>query len=74
MQDKERSGLLTYWQTVTWSRHPEPLLANISMSWNKSLELTDDIRIDQRNQPQCSFEGFSHTHSRSVGSINSQCE
>ncbi|KAF0031652.1 hypothetical protein F2P81_016207 [Scophthalmus maximus] len=45
MQDKERNGLLTYWQTVTWRRHPEPLLANISMSWNKSLELTDDILI-----------------------------
>ncbi|AWP15497.1 putative netrin-G2-like [Scophthalmus maximus] len=45
MQDKERNGLLTYWQTVTWRRHPEPLLANISLSWNKSLELTDDILI-----------------------------
>ncbi|XP_029921532.1 uncharacterized protein ntng2b isoform X46 [Myripristis murdjan] len=45
MQDRERSGLITYWQTVSWSRYPEPLLANISMSWNKSLELTDDIQI-----------------------------
>ncbi|KAK5852396.1 hypothetical protein PBY51_023866 [Eleginops maclovinus] len=45
MQDKERTGLLTYWQTVTWRRHPEPLLANISMSWNKSLELSDDVQI-----------------------------
>ncbi|KAM9794784.1 netrin-G2 isoform 1-T1 [Syngnathus typhle] len=45
MQDRERNGLLTYWQTVTWRRHPEPLLANISMSWNKSLELTDDIHV-----------------------------
>ncbi|XP_071368989.1 netrin-G2-like, partial [Centroberyx affinis] len=45
MQDRERSGLITYWQTVTWSRFPEPLLANISMAWNKSLELTDDIQI-----------------------------
>ncbi|XP_054614167.1 sarcoplasmic reticulum histidine-rich calcium-binding protein isoform X21 [Dunckerocampus dactyliophorus] len=45
MQDRERNGLITYWQTVTWRRHPEPLLANISMSWNKSLELTDDIQI-----------------------------
>ncbi|CAL8326521.1 unnamed protein product [Boreogadus saida] len=45
MQDQERTGLLTYWQTVTWSRYPEPLLANISMSWNKSLELSDDILI-----------------------------
>ncbi|KAM6975681.1 netrin-G2 isoform 1-T1 [Tautogolabrus adspersus] len=45
MQDRERNGLLTYWQTVTWRRHPDPLLANITMSWNKSLELTDDIQI-----------------------------
>uniref|UniRef100_A0A9J7ZGF9 Netrin G2 n=1 Tax=Cyprinus carpio carpio TaxID=630221 RepID=A0A9J7ZGF9_CYPCA len=45
MQDRERTGLITYWQTVTWSRFPEPLQANISLSWNKSLELTDDIQI-----------------------------
>ncbi|KAL1270224.1 hypothetical protein QQF64_032513 [Cirrhinus molitorella] len=45
MQDRERNGLITYWQTVTWSRYPEPLLVNISLSWNKSLELTDDIQI-----------------------------
>ncbi|XP_029493103.1 netrin-G2-like isoform X2 [Oncorhynchus nerka] len=45
MQDRESSGLITYWQTVTWSRYPEPLLANISLAWNKSLELTDDIQV-----------------------------
>uniref|UniRef100_A0A672RWA2 Netrin G2 n=1 Tax=Sinocyclocheilus grahami TaxID=75366 RepID=A0A672RWA2_SINGR len=45
MQDRERSGLITYWQTVTWRRYPEPLQANITMSWNKTLELTDDIQI-----------------------------
>lgn len=45
MQDRERTGLITYWQTVTWSRFPEPLLANITLSWNKSLEVTDDIEI-----------------------------
>ncbi|XP_016311199.1 uncharacterized protein LOC107664998 isoform X4 [Sinocyclocheilus anshuiensis] len=45
MQDSERTGLITYWQTVTWGRYPEPLLANISLSWNKSLELADDIQI-----------------------------
>ncbi|KAJ7983786.1 hypothetical protein DPEC_G00371390 [Dallia pectoralis] len=45
MQDRERSGPITYWQTVTWSRYPEPLLANISLAWNKSLELTDDIQV-----------------------------
>ncbi|KAF3833381.1 hypothetical protein F7725_024585 [Dissostichus mawsoni] len=38
-------GLVTYWQTVTWSRFPEPLLANITLSWNKSLELVDDVVV-----------------------------
>nr|XP_054586280.1 uncharacterized protein LOC107386303 isoform X1 [Nothobranchius furzeri]XP_054586281.1 uncharacterized protein LOC107386303 isoform X1 [Nothobranchius furzeri]XP_054586282.1 uncharacterized protein LOC107386303 isoform X1 [Nothobranchius furzeri] len=45
MGDRERSGLITYWQTVTWSRYPEPLLANITLSWNKSLEVVDDVVI-----------------------------
>ncbi|XP_037536073.1 netrin-G2 [Nematolebias whitei] len=45
MGDKERGGLITYWQTVTWSRYPEPLMANITLSWNKSLEVVDDIII-----------------------------
>jgi len=45
MQDRERGGLITYWQTVTWSRYPEPLLANISLSWDKSLELVDNIIV-----------------------------
>ncbi|KAL2092688.1 hypothetical protein ACEWY4_012486 [Coilia grayii] len=46
MADSEGSGSpITYWQTVTWSRYPEPLLANISLSWNKSLELTDDVLV-----------------------------
>ncbi|XP_066569041.1 netrin-G2 isoform X3 [Amia ocellicauda] len=45
MLDNERNGLITYWQTVTWRRFPDPLLANITLSWNKSLELTDDILI-----------------------------
>ncbi|GAA6100925.1 netrin-G2 [Tachysurus ichikawai] len=45
MQDSERTGLITYWQTVTWSRYPDPLLANITLSWNKSLEVTGDIAI-----------------------------
>lgn len=45
MGDRERGGLITYWQTVTWSRYPEPLLANITLSWNKSLEVVDDIVI-----------------------------
>ncbi|KYO23327.1 netrin-G2 isoform B [Alligator mississippiensis] len=45
MFDTEDEGLATYWQSVTWSRYPEPLLANITLSWNKSIELTDDIVI-----------------------------
>uniref|UniRef100_A0A3Q3XG61 Uncharacterized protein n=1 Tax=Mola mola TaxID=94237 RepID=A0A3Q3XG61_MOLML len=45
MGDRERGGLITYWQTITWSRYPEPLLANITLLWNKSLELVDDITI-----------------------------
>ncbi|XP_068166874.1 netrin-G2 [Antennarius striatus] len=45
MGDRERGGLITYWQTSTWSRYPEPLLANVTLSWNKSLEVVDDIII-----------------------------
>ncbi|XP_025918204.1 netrin-G2 isoform X2 [Apteryx rowi] len=45
MFDTEDEGLATYWQSVTWRRYPEPLLANITLSWNKSIELTDDIVI-----------------------------
>ncbi|XP_035377322.1 netrin-G2 [Electrophorus electricus] len=45
MKDRERGGLLTYWQTVTWRRYPEPLLANITLSWNKSLELAGDLQV-----------------------------
>lgn len=45
MGDRERGGIITYWQTITWSRYPEPLLANITLSWNKSLEVVDDIIV-----------------------------
>uniref|UniRef100_A0A3Q2Z8I4 Netrin G2 n=1 Tax=Hippocampus comes TaxID=109280 RepID=A0A3Q2Z8I4_HIPCM len=45
MGDRERGGLITYWQTVTWSNYPEPLLANITLSWNKSLEVVDDLVV-----------------------------
>ncbi|XP_019727696.1 netrin-G2 isoform X1 [Hippocampus comes] len=66
MQDRERNGLLTYWQTVTWRRHPEPLLANISMSWNKSLELTDDIHITfEYGRPTIMILDKSTDHGRS---------
>uniref|UniRef100_A0AAQ4RWC9 Netrin g2b n=1 Tax=Gasterosteus aculeatus aculeatus TaxID=481459 RepID=A0AAQ4RWC9_GASAC len=66
MQDKERNGLLTYWQTVTWRRHPEPLLANISMAWNKSLELTDDVQITfEYGRPSIMVLDKSMDHGRS---------
>uniref|UniRef100_A0AAQ6A2H5 Netrin-G2 n=1 Tax=Amphiprion ocellaris TaxID=80972 RepID=A0AAQ6A2H5_AMPOC len=66
MQDRERNGLITYWQTVTWRRHPEPLLANISMSWNKSLELTDDIQITfEYGRPTIMVMDKSMDHGRS---------
>ncbi|XP_061881222.1 mucin-2-like isoform X4 [Entelurus aequoreus] len=45
MGDRERGGLITYWQTVTWSKYPVPLLANITLSWNKSLEVVDDLVV-----------------------------
>ncbi|KAM3911346.1 netrin-G2 isoform 2-T2 [Leptodactylus fuscus] len=45
MVDKDEEGLATYWQSVTWKRYPEPLVANITMSWNKTIELTDDIVV-----------------------------
>ncbi|XP_051268978.1 filaggrin isoform X18 [Dicentrarchus labrax] len=66
MQDRERNGLITYWQTVTWRRHPEPLLANITMSWNKSLELTDDIQITfEYGRPTIMVMDKSMDHGRS---------
>lgn len=43
MFDKEEEGLATYWQSITWSRYPSPLEANITLSWNKTVELTDDV-------------------------------
>ncbi|KFO31944.1 Netrin-G2 [Fukomys damarensis] len=43
MFDREDEGLATYWQSVTWSRYPSPLEANITLSWNKSVELTGDV-------------------------------
>ncbi|KAF3701873.1 Netrin-G2 Laminet-2 Precursor [Channa argus] len=66
MQDRERNGLITYWQTVTWRRHPEPLLANITMSWNKSLELTDDLQITfEYGRPTIMIMDKSMDHGRS---------
>ncbi|KAL4004786.1 hypothetical protein ACER0C_004499 [Sarotherodon galilaeus] len=66
MQDNERNGLITYWQTVTWRNHPVPLLANVTMSWNKSLELTDDIQISfEYGRPTIMVLDKSMDHGRS---------
>ncbi|CAF97128.1 unnamed protein product, partial [Tetraodon nigroviridis] len=66
MQDRERNGLITYWQTVTWRRHPEPLLANITMTWNKSLELTGDVQITfEYGRPTIMILDKSMDHGRS---------
>ncbi|XP_047200353.1 filaggrin-2 isoform X3 [Hippoglossus stenolepis] len=66
MQDRERNGLITYWQTVTWRSHPEPLLANITMAWNKTLELTDDILITfEYGRPTIMILDKSMDHGRS---------
>uniref|UniRef100_A0A4W3JJU2 Netrin-G2 n=1 Tax=Callorhinchus milii TaxID=7868 RepID=A0A4W3JJU2_CALMI len=45
MFDKQGKGPVTYWQSITWSKYPEPLLANITLSWQKSIQLTEDIVI-----------------------------
>ncbi|XP_048469661.1 netrin-G2-like isoform X2 [Rhincodon typus] len=45
MFDQENNGPVTYWQSITWSKYPEPLLANITLSWNKSIQLTENIVI-----------------------------
>ncbi|XP_067825889.1 netrin-G2-like isoform X2 [Heptranchias perlo] len=45
MFDQEDNGPVTYWQSVTWRKYPEPLLANITLSWNKSIQLTENIVI-----------------------------
>ncbi|XP_062929181.1 netrin-G2-like isoform X3 [Mobula hypostoma] len=45
MFDQEDNGPVTYWQSVTWKKYPEPLLANITLSWNKSIQLTENIVI-----------------------------
>ncbi|XP_069743126.1 netrin-G2 isoform X2 [Narcine bancroftii] len=45
MFDQENNGPVTYWQSVTWRKYPEPLLANITLSWYKSIQLTENIVI-----------------------------
>ncbi|XP_078075359.1 netrin-G1-like [Mustelus asterias] len=45
MLDGEGRVPNTFWQSVSWKRFPDPLLVNITLSWGKSIELTEDIVI-----------------------------
>uniref|UniRef100_A0A8C7XMD8 Netrin g1b n=1 Tax=Oryzias sinensis TaxID=183150 RepID=A0A8C7XMD8_9TELE len=43
MFDFEGRNPTTFWQSSSWKKYPKPLQVNITLSWNKSIELTDDI-------------------------------
>uniref|UniRef100_A0A3Q2YK96 Netrin G1 n=1 Tax=Hippocampus comes TaxID=109280 RepID=A0A3Q2YK96_HIPCM len=43
MFDIEGRNPTTFWQSTSWKRYPKALLVNITLSWNKTIELTDDI-------------------------------
>uniref|UniRef100_A0A3B4CDT5 Vav 3 guanine nucleotide exchange factor b n=1 Tax=Pygocentrus nattereri TaxID=42514 RepID=A0A3B4CDT5_PYGNA len=45
MFDFEGRNPTTFWQSTSWKKYPKPLQVNITLSWNKSIELTDDIVI-----------------------------
>uniref|UniRef100_A0A4W3ILW8 Netrin G1 n=1 Tax=Callorhinchus milii TaxID=7868 RepID=A0A4W3ILW8_CALMI len=45
MLDHEGRIPNTFWQSVSWKNYPRPLLVNITLSWNKTIELTEDIII-----------------------------
>ncbi|XP_035268501.1 netrin-G1 isoform X3 [Anguilla anguilla] len=45
MFDFEGRNPTTFWQSSSWKKYPKPLLVNITLSWNKTIELTDDIVI-----------------------------
>ncbi|MCJ8745329.1 hypothetical protein PDJAM_G00128990 [Pangasius djambal] len=45
MFDVEGRNPTTFWQSTTWKTYPKPLQVNITLSWNKTIELTDDIVI-----------------------------
>ncbi|XP_038672697.1 netrin-G1-like isoform X3 [Scyliorhinus canicula] len=45
MLDDEGRIPNTFWQSVSWRNFPHPLLVNITLSWGKSIELTEDIVI-----------------------------
>ncbi|XP_076827302.1 netrin-G1 isoform X2 [Brachyhypopomus gauderio] len=45
MFDFEGRNPTTFWQSTSWRKYPKPLVVNITLSWNKTIELTDDIVI-----------------------------
>uniref|UniRef100_A0A8C2A139 Netrin-G1 n=1 Tax=Cyprinus carpio TaxID=7962 RepID=A0A8C2A139_CYPCA len=45
MFDHEGRNPTTFWQSTSWKKYPKPLAVNITLSWNKTIELTDDIVI-----------------------------
>ncbi|XP_049336851.1 netrin-G1 isoform X5 [Astyanax mexicanus] len=45
MFDFEGRNPTTFWQSSSWKKYPKPLVVNITLSWNKTIELTDDIVI-----------------------------
>ncbi|KAM4022917.1 netrin-G1 isoform 5-T5 [Anomaloglossus baeobatrachus] len=45
MFDSEGRTPSTFWQSVTWKNYPTPLQINITLSWNKTIELTQNIAI-----------------------------
>ena len=44
-QTVDSSNTDTWWQSVTWSKYPEPLEVNITISFDKSYELQSDLSI-----------------------------
>ncbi|XP_078605919.1 netrin-G1-like [Branchiostoma floridae x Branchiostoma japonicum] len=36
---------ITWWQSVSWLNYPSPLQVNITFSWQKTFEITQNIRI-----------------------------
>ncbi|XP_078247950.1 netrin-G1 isoform X2 [Pogona vitticeps] len=45
MFDAEGRHPSTFWQSTTWKEYPKPLQVNITLYWNKTIELTDNIVI-----------------------------
>ncbi|XP_048352693.1 netrin-G1 isoform X2 [Sphaerodactylus townsendi] len=45
MFDVEGRHPYTFWQSTTWKDYPKPLQVNITLAWNKTIELTDNIVI-----------------------------